>query len=239
MGLSFPPITVQSYAPNLVSGQTMTIHEDYTCNFYVIRGQTMREWVFFGPERSVPDMFEFRALYRKQAHTSETRLSKQEFEALREQQWETPVQLLSVERRRWWWYCNLFYATDEPFSDPLVIKGFIIEKKERLRRKEERARAIAVGVYRPFQSRGWPGAGKAERATAQQETSPYTLLDISPQASFEEIKQAYRKRITEYHPDKVAMLGPELRRLAEEMTKKINDAFLHLEKLHREEYQAT
>lgn len=38
------------------------------------------------------------------------------------------------------------------------------------------------------------------------------------------------KRVSEYHPDKVATLGEELRKLAEEKTKQINEAYEHLKR---------
>ena len=43
---------------------------------------------------------------------------------------------------------------------------------------------------------------------------PYTLLEVSPQASPEEIKAAYRRAVARYHPDKVAHLGQEFQELA-------------------------
>jgi len=48
-----------------------------------------------------------------------------------------------------------------------------------------------------------------------------------------EIRTAYRKRMSEYHPDKVNSLGPKIRALAEEETKEINTA---LEILRRAGY---
>ncbi len=41
----------------------------------------------------------------------------------------------------------------------------------------------------------------------------------------EEIRKAYQHRIAEYHPDKVAALGAELRELAERKSKEINLAY--------------
>lgn len=53
-------------------------------------------------------------------------------------------------------------------------------------------------------------------------------LDIT--ASFEEARCAYREHIKQYHPDKVAHLGQELRKVAESKTKEINAAFQTLER---------
>ena len=44
-------------------------------------------------------------------------------------------------------------------------------------------------------------------------------------AAPEEIKEAYRQRMREYHPDKVAHLGPDFRSLAERKAKEINEAY--------------
>lgn len=55
--------------------------------------------------------------------------------------------------------------------------------------------------------------------------SPWEILGVTPDASQDEIKAAYRKRMQEYHPDLVANLGPDLRALAEEKAKEINEAY--------------
>ncbi len=41
----------------------------------------------------------------------------------------------------------------------------------------------------------------------------------------EEIRAAYLMRISEYHPDKVAALGKEIREVAERKSKEINVAY--------------
>ncbi len=61
---------------------------------------------------------------------------------------------------------------------------------------------------------------------------PYVTLGVDRMASFEEIRKAYRDRMKEYHPDKVAGLGHELQTLAELKTKAINIAFDELKKIH-------
>ena len=54
---------------------------------------------------------------------------------------------------------------------------------------------------------------------------PYNVLDVSRNASQEEIKKAYRKLANQYHPDKVAHLGDEFKKLAEERFKEIQEAY--------------
>jgi len=53
----------------------------------------------------------------------------------------------------------------------------------------------------------------------------YRILEIDPNASNDDIKKAYRKMATKYHPDKVAHLGEDLRILAEEKFKAVNAAY--------------
>lgn len=57
---------------------------------------------------------------------------------------------------------------------------------------------------------------------------PYNVLDVSRNASQEEIKKAYRKLANQYHPDKVAHLGDEFKKLAEERFKEIQEAYQSL-----------
>ena len=52
----------------------------------------------------------------------------------------------------------------------------------------------------------------------------YDLLGLSPSVDQGAIQAAYRQQMGPYHPDKVAALGPELRRVAEERSKAINAA---------------
>ncbi len=55
-------------------------------------------------------------------------------------------------------------------------------------------------------------------------TKALHLLGLSLGATHEQIAIAYRHMVQMYHPDKVAGLGPELQRLAEERMKEINAA---------------
>ena len=51
------------------------------------------------------------------------------------------------------------------------------------------------------------------------------VLELPPEASVDEIHDAYRRLIGQYHPDKVASLGRELRELAEAKTREIEGAY--------------
>ena len=55
--------------------------------------------------------------------------------------------------------------------------------------------------------------------------SNYKILEIDPSATNEEVKKAYRKLAVKYHPDKVATLGADVQKAAEEKFKAIAQAY--------------
>tara|TARA_B100000315_G_scaffold238863_1_gene257057 strand:- start:39 stop:773 length:735 start_codon:yes stop_codon:yes gene_type:complete len=61
-------------------------------------------------------------------------------------------------------------------------------------------------------------------------TMAYKILEISPEASDNEIKKTYRKMATKFHPDKVHHLGEEFQKMAEEKFKTVNDAYSQIKK---------
>ncbi len=58
----------------------------------------------------------------------------------------------------------------------------------------------------------------------------YKVLEISPDATDEEVKKAYRKLAIEHHPDKVSYLGEEIQKKAHEKFQKINEAYEQIKK---------
>lgn len=58
---------------------------------------------------------------------------------------------------------------------------------------------------------------------------PYKVLGVSPSASDDEIKDAYRKLARKYHPDKY--VDSDMKDLAEEKMKEVNSAYEEIQKM--------
>jgi DnaJ like chaperone protein len=81
-----------------------------------------------------------------------------------------------------------------------------------------------------------PNAGKQKTGSGKREEmkmdliSACRILQVNSNASIDQIKTAYKNRIKEYHPDKVANLGNDIKVLAEKKTQEINRAYEFLKK---------
>tara|TARA_R110002020_G_scaffold112746_16_gene259370 strand:+ start:2947 stop:3273 length:327 start_codon:yes stop_codon:yes gene_type:complete len=60
---------------------------------------------------------------------------------------------------------------------------------------------------------------------------PYAVLGLTPEASEAEIDRAYRRLITQYHPDRLGGIAEDLRKQAEEKAREINHAYDRIKKL--------
>ncbi len=58
--------------------------------------------------------------------------------------------------------------------------------------------------------------------------TPHEILGVPPDAAPDEIKSAYRRLVSRYHPDKVTHLGKEFQELAEKRFKEIQEAYQRL-----------
>ena len=68
----------------------------------------------------------------------------------------------------------------------------------------------------------------------------YTLLDVPPSSTTEDIKKAFRHQITKYHPDKVQHLGKEFQAMAAERAAELTEAYRILcDDTKRAEYDAS
>lgn len=60
--------------------------------------------------------------------------------------------------------------------------------------------------------------------------SAYKILEITPDASDEEVKKAYRKMALKYHPDRVAHLGEDVQKAANAKFQELNAAYESIKK---------
>jgi hypothetical protein len=85
---------------------------------------------------------------------------------------------------------------------------------------------------REYLARATGGQAQREGSERAQENTdsesafdPYEILGVSPSAPKEAIRAAYKARMQEYHPDKVAHLGEELQALAHRKAQEIQRAY--------------
>jgi DnaJ-domain-containing protein 1 len=67
-----------------------------------------------------------------------------------------------------------------------------------------------------------------QRQTEDKQSPPrswWETLNVGKDASPDQIKSAFRKEISKYHPDRVEGLGIELRELADRKAKEVNQAY--------------
>ena len=64
----------------------------------------------------------------------------------------------------------------------------------------------------------------------QSADSAYKVLGIEPTATDDEVRKAYKKMALKYHPDKVATLGEDVQKAAEEKFKKVQEAYEQIKK---------
>lgn len=70
------------------------------------------------------------------------------------------------------------------------------------------------------------GDETSQKATPTDTRAPWWIeLGVKPDSSQDEIVRAYKQRISEYHPDKVASMGEEIRAVAARKAQEINAAY--------------
>jgi hypothetical protein len=68
-------------------------------------------------------------------------------------------------------------------------------------------------------------AGQTGEPAIQAMAEWHEVLGVDPQASATDIRDAYKRMLTQYHPDKVASLGSELHELANRKSQEITQAY--------------
>ncbi len=109
-------------------------------------------------------------------------------------------------------------------DDFLLIALLITFYRNRLRKYAAGATPESEGQDQRERSR------RAQAHASQGSLDPYEVLSIDASASGKEIQAAYKARMHEYHPDKVAHLGEELQKVAHRKAVEIQQAYEQLRK---------
>lgn len=116
----------------------------------------------------------------------------------------------------------------EPAPRPLVVACPACTRKLRLQPPLESREFKCPGCGCRFEASQEPSSSQPDLYVVFDPSglAPYfEILGVRHGVSEEELRSAYRRCVSEYHPDKVASLGVELRALAEEKTKQFNEAY--------------
>ena len=79
-----------------------------------------------------------------------------------------------------------------------------------------------------YQDQGGESGSREGMSGTSRQKEAYEILGVKRDASPDEIKAAYRRLVSQYHPDKVVHLGEEFRLLAEKKFKEIQRAYQDL-----------
>ncbi len=120
-------------------------------------------------------------------------------------------------------FYNEFYQQPQILELMLEILMKVAVADGRLDSSEESLIRTAVGIFDFDESR----YKLLKRRYVKEDGRYYSVLGLREGASVEEIKKAYRKLVTEYHPDKIAAKG-----LPEEFNKFAADKFREIQEAY-------
>jgi len=123
--------------------------------------------------------------------------------------------------------------------EPVAVKGFVLIEMGRVLKAvdvnavhgSEEPHRLSVLVHEIFAAKGRASAQTGTEpgsTTAPASADAYRILGATEADSDQELKRKYRELLLQYHPDRVAHLGVELRELASRKTTEINMAFAAL-----------
>lgn len=156
-----------------------------------------------------------------------------------DQKWGSPVEL---EQALKWQavqvggngYIKFFYTRHEAAEETYIAgrgkKGNPFYKTRRVGNAHFTGCAMAVlaqSLHQPKSQKADTEKPKREpRSPVKTEKEYAALLCLTGKVTRDQIESAYREQISKYHPDKVAHLGSDLKKFAEERSKLLNEAIL-------------
>jgi DnaJ like chaperone protein len=144
-----------------------------------------------------------------------------------------PVHLAVADLKAW---CggrrDLAFLLLDMLLDVVYAEGPLVPEKLAIVRKlcwalgvHERELA-ALAAMRGYAYSGPGGSYEQPRPEPRAPgKDPYAVLGLNPNASDREIKSAYRRLISQHHPDKLGDVPEEFKRRAEERAREINAAY--------------
>lgn len=123
---------------------------------------------------------------------------------------------------------NMLYEQRLQLFDFLIMiaqaDGVIVQAEVQVLREMGIHMGLSTEDIEQMLNLGSSHQGGATVSSASSLDDAYRILGISPSATNDEVKAAYRKMALKHHPDKVAALGEDVRRAAEKKFQEINNA---------------
>lgn len=94
----------------------------------------------------------------------------------------------------------------------------------------ESVKSMYMGGYYQYQGGYNYGGSSQTQYKPENLDNDYKILEITPDATDEEVKKAFRTLAKKHHPDKVAHLGDDVRKAAEEKFARLNQAYERIKK---------
>lgn len=107
-----------------------------------------------------------------------------------------------------------------------------LKREQQKAKKEEPRKEEPKREQKKEQKKEEPRREAPKRPAPSPEASPETVFELRPGQKFtqDDLKAKYRELLKQSHPDRVASMGPDFRKLAEKKTKEINEAYEKLKK---------
>ncbi len=120
----------------------------------------------------------------------------------------------------------------EILLDAALIDGHIKEAERGVLVRCCIALGLSPGEFRTLEQRRYQGAPAPQQKS---NTNPYRVLGLKSDASIKDIKRAYRKQMSQNHPDKLVSKGlpTEMIKIAEDKTHQILQAYEAIKKQRR------
>lgn len=125
------------------------------------------------------------------------------------------------------------YDEDMQTLEDILDGLFHIAKADGLVHEREHAFLVRVAEIFGFDERAFSNIEL--RHTELGEGDPFRILDVSPDADFDEIRKSYRKKVSECHPDRMIARGVprEFITIANDRMAAINEAWEQIQRIRK------